>query len=199
MKHGDTPSTLDALATRLASSKLPDMATGLAEDPQIQRLWTEFPDRRLYASLVPDAQRSEAVRFAAALVLLAKAREQLFQLEPRPVAQVFAIALRDDLAGYAYPWGWLWARGDGAGPLGRVFLQIGRPALPALAALLDDKTPRDSYLGSEEATEMAQRGYRVKDFAAFYTAQIVGAELPWDPDRDKRDAAIARLREALPR
>ena len=51
----------------------------------------------------------------------------------------------------------------------------------------------------EEATEMAQRAYRVKDFAAFYIAQIRKLELPWDPDLAKRDAAIAKLRRSLPR
>ena len=80
-----------------------------------------------------------------------------------------------------------------------VFLRLGRPALPALEALLDDATPRDTYPGSEEATEMAQRGYRVKDFAGFDIAQIVKLELPWEPERAKRDAAIAKLRQALPK
>ena len=80
-----------------------------------------------------------------------------------------------------------------------MFVQIGRPALPALDALLDDATPRDTYLGSEEATKVAQRRYRVKDFAAVYIAQILQLQLPWEPDLAKRDAAIAKLRQAIPK
>ncbi|HEX7940609.1 MAG TPA: hypothetical protein VF488_02325, partial [Gemmatimonadaceae bacterium] len=110
---------------------------------------------------------------------------------------VFARALQHNLAGYAYPWGHLWASLDPVGYLGQVFVQIGRPALPALEALLDEATPRDTYLGSEEATEMAQRRYRVKDFAAVCLAQILKLELPWEPDLAKRDVAIAKLRQAI--
>jgi hypothetical protein len=115
----------------------------------------------------------------------------------RPAAQVFATALQKDLVGYAYPWGRLWADGDPLGPLGTTLVEIGRPAVPALQALLDDTTPRDSYLGSEEATDMTIRHYRVKDFAAFYLARITGVELPWQPDLAKRDQAITNLRVKL--
>lgn len=198
MTHS-APLKLDTLATRLASSKVAGMATGLGDDPQVNDLWKEYPDRSLYASLIRDGNRSDAVRFGAALVLFAKSRDQLFQIEPSAVAQVFATALQKNLAGDASPWGRLWGASNPPGYLGRVFLQIGRPALPALEALLDDATPRDTYPGSEEATEMAQRAYRVKDFAAFYIAQIVKLELPWEPDHARRDAAIAKLRQALPK
>lgn len=199
MTHGNASSNLDPLVARLASSPVAEMATGLGDDPHVNDLWKEFPDPNLYASLVVDGQRAEPVRFGAAVVLFAKQRERLFQIEPRALADVFASALQHNLAGYAYPWGDLWASPDPVGYLGQVFVQIGRPALPALEALLDDATPRDAYLGSEEATEMAQRRYRVKDFAALYIARILKLELPWEPDLAKRDAAIAKLRQVIPR
>jgi hypothetical protein len=199
MTHGNTSSNLDTLAARLASSQVAEMATGLGDDPHVDAIWKEFPDPDLYASLVADGHRAAPVRFGAAVVLFAMRRERLFQIEPRAVADVFASALQHDLAGYAYPWGRLWASPDPVGYLGQVFVRIGRPALRALEALLDDATPRDTYLGSEEATEMAQRRYRVKDFAAVYIAQILKLELPWEPELARRDAAIARLRQAIPR
>jgi hypothetical protein len=199
MTHGNALSKLDTLAARLASSNVAGLATDLGEGPQIAALWKDYPDPGLYVSLVRDGHRADPVRFGAALVLFTKSRDRLFQIEPAAVAHVFAAALQKNLAGDASPWGRLWGASEPVGYLGRVFLQIGRPAIPALEPLLDDPAPRDTYPGSEEATEMAQRAYRVKDFAAFYIAQIAKLELPWEPTLAKRDAAIAKLRQALPK
>ncbi|GAB4557138.1 MAG: hypothetical protein Tsb0020_00990 [Haliangiales bacterium] len=198
MKQADSdPQTTttgsDALVARLAAVNVAELATGLASDPQGQALWSEYNDVGLYAALVEDESHTTAVRFAAALML--KSHGEM--ADPAATAQVFAAALQQDLVGYAYPWGWLWAEDDPLGLLGGTFIDIGRPAVPALTALLDDPTPRDSYLGSEEATEMAMRGYRVKDFAGFYLARIIGVELPYEHDLDKRDHALAALRAKL--
>jgi hypothetical protein len=199
MKPHESSSTVDGLAAKLAAANISEMATGLASDPQIQALWKERPEPAPYAAIVREAGRPDAVRFAAALVLLSEQADALWRLERPIVAQVFAAALQQDLAGWSYPWGWLWASpGDSVGTLGRVFVELGPPAVPALAALLDDPSPRTGYVGSEEATEMAMRQYRVKDFAAFYIARIRGLALPWEPSLSKRDEAIARLRAQLP-
>lgn len=181
------------LAAKLAAFNVAEMATSLAADPQVKAVLTEYPDRALYVTLVEDSHRPDPVRFAAAVVLKSRGEKA----DPEATAQVFATALQKDLAGYAYPWGRLWADGDSLGPLGTTLVEIGRPAVPALTALLGDTTPRDSYLGSEEATDMATRRYRVKDFAAFYLARIMGVELPWQPDLAKRDQAIANLRAKI--
>jgi hypothetical protein len=148
-------------------------------------------------ALVEDARRPTAVRFAAALMLRSAGQAQFKKADPHAVAEVFAAALQYNLAGYAFSWGWLWAPGDTLGLLGKVFVEIGRPAEHALEPLLDDATARDTYLGSEEAMEMAVRRYRVKDFAAFYLARIADLELPWEPDLVRRDQAITRLRTQL--
>ena len=198
MKQSDSDpqgasSRADQLAVKLATCNVGAMATGLAADPQVKAVSTEYPDSAPYVTLVEDSHRPERVRFAAALVLKSRAEKA----EPKATAQVFAAALQQDLAGYAYPWGRLWADGDPLGPLGATLVELGRPAVPALIALLDDATPRDSYLGSEEATDMAMRRYRVKDFAAFYLARITGVDLPWQRELPKRDEAIASLRTKL--
>lgn len=197
-QHESSPQ-LDSLAARLSSSNIEDMATGLAASPQVDALWKEFPDARLHAALVVDAKRPEPVRFGAALVLLGKDAEAFWRTDRPVIAQVFAAALKQNLAGWAFPWGWLWASdGDPVGTLGRVFIEIGPPAVPALKPLLDDTTRRASYVGSEEATEMAMKRYRVKDFAAFYIARILKLDLPWEPKLENRDAAIEQLRKQLP-
>lgn len=186
-------SSVEQLASRLATVNLTEMATSLAADPEVKAISGAYPDRALYATLVEDRGRPERVRFAAALML--KSRSE--KADPEATAHVYAAALQHDLVGYAYPWGRLWADGDDVGPLGATLVEIGRPALPALVPLLADPAPRTAYLGSEESTDMAMRRYRVKDFAAFYLARIVGAALPWQPDLALRDEEIAKLRAKL--
>ena len=198
MKQHDSSSQVDRLATRLSTCNVADMANGLSMDPQVNTVWNEYPDPGLYTALVEDAQRPAPVRFAAVLILRSKSAEQFKKTNPQAVAQVLATALKLDLAGYAAPWGWLWAPGDPLGLLGQIFIEIGRPAQQPLEALLDDTTARDTYPGSEEATEMAMRRYRVKDFAAFYLAKILKLDLPWAQDLTRRDEAIAKLRKQLP-
>jgi hypothetical protein len=153
---------VDRLAAKLAATNVAEMAVGLASDPEVRAISAEYPDRASYIALVEDPHRTEHVRFAAALVL--KSRSE--KANPQATAQVFAAALQNKLTGYAYPWGRLWADGDSLGSLGAVLVEIGQPAVAPLTTLLSDTTPLDSYLGSEEATDMAMRHYRVKDFAA---------------------------------
>lgn len=191
------PPHVDELASRLAGCKLTELATGLSMDPQVSDVWKAFPDATSYIALVEDAKRPTQVRFAAALMLRSASAVQFHQADAATMAQVFADALRDDLAGYSFPWGWLWAPGDSLGALGTVFPELGTAAQPALFALLDDDSARDIYLGSDESAAMAQRHYRVKDFAAFYLAKIANLDFPWEPEVARRDVAIARMRRQL--
>jgi hypothetical protein len=190
-------SQLDGLATKLASADLSAMATGLASDPQVDALWNEYADSGLYTAVIEDGKRSSSVRFGAVLVLLSKNKDRFGNTSSQLVAQVLATALKENLAVWTWPWGRLWADVDPLGHLGRVFLELGRPAVPALEALLDDPAPRDAYEGSEEATEMAMRHYRVKDFAAFYIARILQVDLPWEQSVARRDETIAKLRTQI--
>ena len=173
------------------------MATALAASSQVAAVWQDFPDAGLYTQLVEDAARPLPVRFAAVLMLRSKSAAQFRRTSRRARADVLAAALQRDLVGHAYPWGRLWGGIDAVGLLGSMVVELGRPAIPPLVALLDDTAPRDSYLGREEATEMAMRQYRVKDFAAFYISRITGLDLPWQPELPDRDQAIARLRQQL--
>jgi hypothetical protein len=200
MKPSDSPpssSQPDGLATKLASADLSAMATDLASDPQVNALWNEYADPGLYTALIEDEKRPSSVRFAAALVLLSKNKGRFGNTSSQVVAQVLATALKENVTVWTWPWGRLWVGGDPVGHLGRVFLEIGRPAVPALEELLDDTTSRDAYEGSEEATELAMKHYRVKDFAAFYIARILQADLPWEQNLARRDEAIAKLRTQI--
>lgn len=191
--HQTSSAQADALAAQLGAVDTAAMALGLASDPQVQKLWSESSDPELYATILADRRRPAQVRFAAALML--KSHNQ--KGDPAATAEAFAAALQQDMVHAAYPWGWLWNGPDRLGLLGGTFVEAGRPAIPALVGLLDDTTPRDTYLGSEEATEMKMKRYRVKDFAAFYLAKITGDPLPWEQDLAKRDEAIARVRSKV--
>lgn len=192
------PARIDALAGKLAACNVSELATGLAMDPQVSEVWRGFPSAEAYVDLVEDNRRPPHVRFAAALILRSASVVEFHRVNPHAMAQVFASALQNDLAGYAFPWGSLWAPGEPLGLLGEVFVELGAPAEPVLGALLDDPTARDLYLGREIAGEMAKRQYRVKDFAAFYLAKIAHVDLPWEADLARRDQAIERLRAQLP-
>ena len=196
--HTNAHDQADRIAAKLANAYLSEMATALASDPQVNALWREQSDPLPYRMLVEDPHRPGAIRFGAALVLLSKSQDGFRATNPERIAQVFAGALKDDLTVWAWPWGRLWAGSDAVGTLGHVFLDLGRAAVPALKTLLDDETPRTAYEGSEEATEMAMRRYRVKDFAAYYLSRIINAKLPWEPRLAQRDQAIALLRAQLP-
>jgi hypothetical protein len=202
MKQPDSQSNAlaqaDELAARLAGANLSEMATALASDPQVTALWREHADPRPYTLLVEDPGRPDAIRFGAALVLFSMSKDGFRAANPSLIAQVFAAALKHDLTVWTWPWGKLWAEGDPVGTLGRVFLDLGRAAVPSLESLLDDEAPRTAYEGSEEATELARRHYRVKDFAAYYLARITNVTLPWEPRLPQRDEAIAKLRAQLP-
>jgi hypothetical protein len=189
---------IDALAGKLATCNVSELATGLAMDPQVSDVWRGFPDPATYVDLVEDIQRPPHVRFAAALILRAASIVEFRKVDPHAMAQVFASALQQDFAGYAFPWGTLWAPGEPVGLLGEVLVEIGAPAEPVLGALLDDPSARDLYLGRDIASDMAKRQYRVKDFAAFYLAKIARVDLPWEPELGRRDQAIERLIAQLP-
>ncbi|HEX4422466.1 MAG TPA: hypothetical protein VH165_31345 [Kofleriaceae bacterium] len=189
---------VDELAARLAACKVTELATGLAMDPQVSEVWRAFPDPGVYAMLIESEDRPLEVRFAAALMLRSASAAGFKRVDPRAMAQVFSSALQEDLAGYAFPWGSLWEPHEPIGLLGEVFLELGVPAEPALGALLEDATARDTYLGRDESAAMAKRQYRVKDFAAFYLARIANLDLPWEPDLTRRDETIDQLRRQLP-
>lgn len=191
------PRHVDELAARLTTCNVTELATALAMDPQVAEVWRAFPDPAAYGQLIEDGDRPPGVRFAAALVLRSASAIEFKRVNPHATADVFAHALANDLAGYAFPWGTLWAPREPIGALGDIVVELGKPAAPALAALLDDRTPRDRYLGRDEAVAMARRQYRVKDFAAFYLARIAHLELPWEPDLARRDAAIEHMRHEL--
>src|SRR5262245_60794146 len=70
MTQHPSSSQQDTLAARLSSCNVKKMAQGLSMDPQVNAVWNDAFDASLYSALVEDRARSDALRFAAALVLL---------------------------------------------------------------------------------------------------------------------------------
>jgi hypothetical protein len=77
------------------------------------------------------------------------------------------------------------------GPPAQALLATGTAARPGLVRLLDDRRPAP-FFGSADATLAAQ--YRRADFAYRYLSLLLGEQPTFDPDPDKRDAAIERLK-----
>jgi hypothetical protein len=57
---------------------------------------------------------------------------------------------------------------------------------PLIEVLLDDTPPRDTYRVAKKLPRWPS-GYRVKDFVASTSLRSSGLELPWEPDRAKRE------------
>jgi hypothetical protein len=110
------------------------------------------------------------------------------------LAPLYAEALRQNMTGMANPWG-LPGRLDG--PVATHVLALGKAAVPAFAALLDDGT-RLRYSGSKEATYGNSYNYRVKDEAAAVIAELIGVPYAVHLDPQDRDAEIDLLRHRLP-
>ena len=137
------------------------------------------------------------------------AAEALFESDPdfppdnlrATLARLYADALRHTADDEQRPWlranawGLLYAVDD-AGPAGSHFVRLGDAAIPELVALLDD-TRRLVYAGSKDATVGNERGYRIKDAAAFYLGRILGGGVPFHQVLGERDAEIERLRRRV--
>lgn len=172
----------------------------------IARLWFHPAIDRLHArsgfqaadfqAVATQADAPMTVRFGALFILYCKDSTAYVQVPAACRAELMCASLAQDYAGMDQAWGTLWMNGS-VGELGAMVVGIGDDAVPALAGLLDDPSPRSRYHGSVDATQKAMMGLRVKDHAAYYIARIRHYDLPWHADVDRRDKAIERMRRRL--
>jgi hypothetical protein len=168
-------------------------------------VWDGGASRAALEQVVRSAEAPDVSRILASEVLAANVADYppadlqatLAELYPR------ALALSGVEAGLRFPgnaWGFLFhsARAGIAddGPLGNRLVAQGPAAVPHLAALLDDGD-RLLYQGSQDATLGNSLGYRVKDAAAYFIGKLSGIPVTPGDDLASRDAAVARLREAI--
>ena len=167
-------------------------------DFTVSKIYSEPGNPELLEQVLNDPSAPGRPRFIAAEVLFARDFTFIDRTRRDDLAQLYCEALVENWAGHANVFGMLWDHDD-VGPVGGRFVLLGRDALPALTALLDNNRVVDWYAGSEEATVANGYGYRIKDFAAFYLGRILNVSVPFHRDPAQRDAEIAKLRDALPR
>lgn len=177
----------------LLSLNLDGLVFELFETPTIQGFLDEFhPETKELENLARQTRFALRGRLAALLVLHKTGNEGYEGVPFAIRAAVFCQALKDDLMQGEEAWGSLWWEDD-AGLLGYHVLAQGEASVPFLQALLSDESPRRRYAGGERGGLLALRGYRLKDFAAFYIAKIRSYNLPWEPDVQSRDHLIDKL------
>lgn len=156
------------------------------------RIWSEPGNPALLESVLEEPSASAKAKFIAAEVLFRNEFTFVERHDRVRIARLFAEALRRRYTGHANAWGLLWID-DSAGEIGGRFMALGKDSIPALRELLADTTVVDWYEGSEEATLGNRARYRIKDFAAFYLARVLGTAIPFHEDFAGRDAEIAKL------
>jgi hypothetical protein len=159
-------------------------------------LWADGARKKDAMAIVESESLGDKLRFHALLTILMRDSVAAQEILPHTRATILCAAIAGDFLEYDEHWGRLW-QGGSIGILGGMVVECGESAISPLKGLLENNTPKSSYLGSEEATEMAIRHYRLKDFAAYYIAKIRAYELPWQPVLGDRDAAIEAMRKAL--
>lgn len=183
------------LAQQLANDQLGRLFVWPQHDGTVTRIWSKLGMHTL-EEVVEDRDASARGRFVAAEVLFSNEPSFVDRHDHAMIAALYARALAERAAGSANPWGLLWID-DGVGLLGSRFVALGAAAIAPLRELLHNDTVVDWYTGGEEAAAGNGARYRIKDFAAFYLARILGVPLPAHPEPAERDAEIATLLAAL--
>jgi hypothetical protein len=169
----------------------------LFETPTMDAFMATYkPSSAQLTTIVEQKQRKSRAQFAALFILYKKDSTAYNAITTDRRAAIYCDALADEYFESEEPWGKLWEN-DQVGLMGYHVLAQGSAAVPYLAKLLNNSTVRSSYHGSEAATLMAMRQYRLKDFAAYYIAKIKGYDLPWKAELPERDNAIDKLRADL--
>jgi hypothetical protein len=183
------------LAQQLASDQFGPLFVWPQHDDTVARIWSKLGMHTL-EEVIEDRDASPRGRFVAAEILFSNELAFLDRHDHKMIAALYARALAERATGSADPWGLLWID-DSIDPLGGRFLALGDAAIPALRELLRNDTVVDWYAGSEQASVGNAARYRIKDFAAFYLARIVGIQLAAHAEPAERDGEIARLTAAL--
>ena len=162
-----------------------------------QKTYNEFiekeqPKPAILQSIVEDGAVSHRIRLAALGVLYYLDGAVYDGIGAEVKAMILAMMLSHDYFSSQDLFGKLWYNDD-AGILGDRIIQQGEVAVKFLAKSLEDERIWSSYYGSEEATVMSMRQYRVKDFAAFYIAKIKDYPLQYAQNLSERDSSIAKM------
>lgn len=161
-----------------------------ADHAAVDAVW-ERPDASAELHrLAVDPAADRIASFLAAEILFFKGAASFSDEEARSVADAYATALAQSAVPMANPWG---LPGELDGAAGQHLVALGEPAVPALAALLDDE--RQLIFAESQGTMLgAHYRWRVKDTAAFLLTRILQTPYQLDEDPARRDDEIRLLR-----
>jgi hypothetical protein len=116
------------------------------------------------------------------------------RLSPEVRARVLCSALGH--LRYLNDWGTLDPHESHDGEAASALLETGKAAVECLVDLLDDRRPAPLF-GSEEATMSSIYQYRRCDFAFRYVSLLRGRTPTFDPQPERRDVEVERLKGNL--
>jgi len=161
-------------------------------DQTIARIQAVSDSTARLEAIIDDRTAPAKARLIAAEALFDHDASFLARHDQKEVARIYTDALAQHAVPGANSWGMLWLNGR-SGLLGDRIFFLGEAAIPVLKSLLDNSTVVDWYEGSEAATLGNMQRYRIKDFAAWYLAEITGHPIAFHRDNAERDAEIAKL------
>jgi hypothetical protein len=187
---------VDLLSEQLASVDPRKITDELFTSPISDSLWADGELKKEYSEVINSEIFSDTVRFNALFISYLRDRQFYNSIEPGIRAELLCSALEGDFTLWHDRWGWLWAEPK-LGYVGVLVVHCGEAAIPHLLKLLSNRDSRDDYYGHEESTDMGMRQYRVKDFAAYFVAQIKDYDLPFSYNLRKRDRSIRKMKREL--
>ncbi len=165
------------------------------DEEAIDSIWDVPRASEVLKALAIDSNAPPLASFLAGEMLFYKLDEYPPESDKRRLAEVYAMALRENFTAMANPWG---LPGSLDGDPGMHFVELGEWAVAPLLSLLDVES-EVTYGGSEEATFGNSYRYRVKDLAAFYLSRIRGVRYEVVEDPGERDKRIEELKAELER
>ncbi|MCW3070644.1 MAG: hypothetical protein JWO44_534 [Bacteroidetes bacterium] len=187
--------TKDSLVQVLGNKSLGFILGGSENDREVLRIWKLPKGQCATISIIKDRSIDEDIRFFAAEVMLENAEEIPADIDKADLGKLYAQALSKKKMDLNY----LGMNSkDDLRYTGRHLLRIGKPAIPALATLLDNEEQLWYCCGSK-ASEKANAlwEYRIKDVAAFFILKIRNKPFTWSHNPNKRDRMIKRLKRGL--
>lgn len=166
----------------------------LRKDGKNLDIFWKGPDGPKYLkTLALDRAFSVKVNFLAAEILFRRDPGFPSAKEKVLLAEVYALALGENLTRMANPWGF---PGELSGPAGEHFVKLGDTAIEPLSRLLDDQRMM-VYGGSGKAASANRQKYRICDCAAFFICRIKHCDFELCEGILARDVLIQGLKKKL--
>jgi hypothetical protein len=189
---------MDSLLKQLEKVNVDRLVSFGENRPDADTIWAQGNRSKELLEVIEGASFSRRGRFIALIVVLHNDPQEYRSISPSLRAQVLCFALAERMFYPDSMWGHLWAMEDEAFDyLGFAVVSCGDAAIPYLLKLFKNREERTSYYDKGYALDIGRRQYRVKDFAAYFIAQIKDYDLPFSYNLRKRDRSIRKMKREL--